>query len=207
MFWLADQEMYWSMRKTDQSLVIDRAMALHKMIRLVTLATAGHGYLNFMGNEFGHPEWVDFPREGNGWSYHYARRQWSLVDNDLLRFGQLAEFDRAMIMVARRDGWLSPAPIIKVLEHVQDQLLGFTRGDNLFLFNFNPTVSFPGVGVSIGRVRGESVLNSDNPEFGGIGRIDETVTYAASEDGFVRFYLPSRCAIVVKLSGELPSVC
>ena len=96
-FWLMDKEMYWHMDKASQSLVIDRGIALHKMIRLITFSLAGEGYLNFMGNEFGHPEWVDFPREGNLDSYHHARRQWSLVDNPLLRYKGLNNFDQAML--------------------------------------------------------------------------------------------------------------
>lgn len=32
------------------------------MIRLLTFSLGSKAYLNFMGNEFGHPEWIDFPR-------------------------------------------------------------------------------------------------------------------------------------------------
>jgi|TARA_B110001450_G_scaffold246123_1_gene259899 1,4-alpha-glucan branching enzyme len=66
------------------------------MIRLLTASLGGDAYLNFMGNEFGHPEWIDFPREGNNNSYHYCRRQWSLFDNQDLRYSQLGEWDKAM---------------------------------------------------------------------------------------------------------------
>jgi 1,4-alpha-glucan branching enzyme len=198
MFWLADQEMYWSMRKTDQSLVIDRAVALHKMIRLITLATAGHGYLNFMGNEFGHPEWVDFPREGNGWSYHYARRQWSLRDDENLRYGQLATFDQAMMTAAHRDKWLTEAKIEKIFEHVSRQILAFVRGPNVFVFNFNPVQSFEAVDIPLAGVVGRIVLNSDDPVFGGFGRLDQNMEYRSSNDGVLRLYLPSRCAFVIR---------
>jgi 1,4-alpha-glucan branching enzyme len=101
-FWLMDKEMYWHMAKDDPHPVIERGIALHKLIRLVTLVLGGEGWLNFMGNEFGHPEWLDFPREGNGWSFHYCRRQWSLVDNPDLKYHWLADFDRAMIDLAPR---------------------------------------------------------------------------------------------------------
>ncbi|MDR2903767.1 MAG: 1,4-alpha-glucan-branching enzyme, partial [Clostridiales bacterium] len=100
-FWLADQEMYWGMEKSSNNYVVDRAVALHKMIRLITCSVAGEGYLNFMGNEFGHPEWVDFPREGNGWSYKYARRQWHLADDENLRYQYLLDFDRAMLALMK----------------------------------------------------------------------------------------------------------
>ena len=109
-FRLMDKEMYTHMDRNSRSDVIDRGLALHKMIRLVTMATAGDGYLNFMGNEFGHPEWIDFPREGNGWSYKYARRQWSLVKADYLRYRPLMLFDKAMVSMARKESLLSSAP-------------------------------------------------------------------------------------------------
>ena len=101
MFRLCDKEMYWAMDRQSQSMIIDRGMALHKLIRLLTMSLGGEGYLTFMGNEFGHPEWIDFPREGNGWSYHYCRRQWSLADNPNLKYSYLNEFEKAMIALAR----------------------------------------------------------------------------------------------------------
>jgi 1,4-alpha-glucan branching enzyme len=109
-FWLMDKEMYWHMAKDDPHPVIERGIALHKMIRLVTLVLGGEGWLNFMGNEFGHPEWLDFPREGNGWSFHYCRRQWSLVDNPDLKYHWLADFDRDMMDFARRTNLLASRP-------------------------------------------------------------------------------------------------
>lgn len=137
MFWLADQEMYWHMDKASQSLVIDRAIALHKMIRLATFALAGEGYLNFMGNEFGHPEWIDFPREGNGWSYHYARRQWSLADNGFLKYQYLLAFDRAMLALQKAHPFYGkPAECLYL--HNGDKLLAFRKGDYIFTFNFHP---------------------------------------------------------------------
>jgi 1,4-alpha-glucan branching enzyme len=96
-FRLADAAMYTDMEKHCHNPHIDRAIALHKMIRLFTIGAGGEAYLNFMGNEFGHPEWIDFPREGNGWSHHYCRRQWSLVDNTTLHYGELNEFDKTRI--------------------------------------------------------------------------------------------------------------
>ena len=110
MFRLCDQEMYWSMEKKAQNMIIDRGIALHKMIRLITLTLAGEGYLNFMGNEFGHPEWIDFPRQGNNWSYHYCRRQWSLVDNPDLKYEWLNNFDRAMIAMTKKEKTLTLSP-------------------------------------------------------------------------------------------------
>ena len=141
MFWLADQEMYWNMSNGAQSHTIDRATALHKMIRLITAACAGEGYMNFMGNEFGHPEWIDFPREGNGWSYHYARRQWSLADDESLRYKNLLDFDRAMVDLLKNNGILnSPAKLI--LHDEGAKVLVFIKGAYLFAFNFHPANDF-----------------------------------------------------------------
>jgi 1,4-alpha-glucan branching enzyme len=201
-FWLADQEMYWHMRVTDSSLVIDRAIALHKAIRLVTLSTAGNGYLNFMGNEFGHPEWVDFPREGNSWSYHYARRQWSLRDAPDLRFRFLADFDRAMMRVAAGFSILESGWPYKLYEHVSDMLLAFERAGLLFVINLHPTRSYEGRRIPVRAGAGEGpyriILDSDSCEFGGFGRIDRTIEYAATgEEPAVHLYLPARTAVVL----------
>ncbi len=141
MFWLADQEMYWHMGKDSQSHIIDRAMALHKMIRLITCVCAGEGYLNFMGNEFGHPEWIDFPRDENGQSYHYARRQWSLADDETLRCQFLLAFDKAMIALTKDNGLLRlPAELI--LHDEQAKVLVFQKGEFIFAFNFHPSCPY-----------------------------------------------------------------
>lgn len=137
MFRLADKEMYWQMDKNSSSPIIGRAVALHKMMRLITCACAGEGYLNFMGNEFGHPEWIDFPREGNGNSYHYARRQWSLADSESLRYGDLQAFDKAMISLVRQSQIYAASPAL-LLHNEEEKVLVFTRGNCLFAFNFHP---------------------------------------------------------------------
>ena len=62
--------------------------------------------MNFIGNEFGHPEWLDFPRQGNNSSFHYARRQFHLADDPLLRYKFLNEFDKAMNHLEEDYGWL-----------------------------------------------------------------------------------------------------
>jgi 1,4-alpha-glucan branching enzyme len=198
MFWLADAEMYSKMRVSDESLIIDRALALHKMLRLVTLSTSGHGYLNFIGNEFGHPEWVDFPREGNGWSYHYARRQWSLRDSRDLKYRFLADFDRSMIGLAESDQLLQAPWPYKHYEHVDDKLLVFERAGLVFIFNFHPSNSYADREVWIGPGRYAVALDSDSREFGGFGRVDPSVQYEASPSGGVRLYIPSRSALVLK---------
>jgi 1,4-alpha-glucan branching enzyme len=201
MFWLADKEMYWHMQVDDHNLVIDRAMALHKMIRLVTCATAGDGYLTFIGNEFGHPEWVDFPREGNGWSYQYARRQWSLCDNPALKYKFLAAFDRAMLRLEERAKFLSVPWPYKHYEHIQDMVLAFERAGLLFVFNFHPTNSYESRAIGCNPGSYSIVLDSDASEFGGYNRVDHAVRYvAATADGQLRLYLPSRTALVLKRS-------
>ena len=142
-FWLMDKEMYWHMDKASQSLVIDRGIALHKMIRLITFSLAGEGYLTFMGNEFGHPEWVDFPREGNRGRYHYARRQWSLVDNPLLRYKGLNNFDQAMMHLDEKWNLLNDKFIEQLMVHEEMKLLVYRRGPLVFVFNFHPTSLTP----------------------------------------------------------------
>ena len=147
-FRLIDKEMYTSMNMDSKNLVVDRGIALHKMIRLVTLATAGDGYLTFMGNEFGHPEWIDFPREGNGWSYKYARRQWSLCKPDYLRYKYLMNFDSDMIHLFREENLLDSKPELIVADE-EKKVLIFRRKNFIFAFDFNPSESFFGYAFEI----------------------------------------------------------
>jgi 1,4-alpha-glucan branching enzyme len=200
-FELADAAMYHAMAKNRDNLQVERAMALHKMIRLVTLATAGHGYLTFMGNEFGHPEWVDFPRQGNQWSYHYARRQWRLRDDPALKYHCLADFDQAMIALAGDDDFLARAIAEKLYAHCDDQVLAFRRADLLFLFNFSPARSFSDYPVDVPPGRYSHVMDSDDAHFGGQGRIVPQQDFLAGEFGgrtCIRVYLPARTAMVLR---------
>lgn len=200
LFRLCDAEMYTKMNKGSQSAVIDRGVALHKMIRLLTATLAGEGYLNFMGNEFGHPEWIDFPREGNGWSYQYCRRQWSLADSPFLRYGQLNEFDREMIALLKKQNLLPKSAHALWLDKAK-HILCYAKGNTIFAFNFHPSKSFTDYflpGLSAGRYR--VLLSTDDERFGGMNRADTTYrynTYRTSDgkEGF-RCYLPSRSAIV-----------
>ncbi len=202
MFWLCDSEMYTHMSKLTPSLVVDRGIALHKMIRLITLSLAGEGYLNFMGNEFGHPEWIDFPREGNNWSYHYARRQWHLADDPLLKYQYLEKFDKAMIAFAKENELFAFSPISLTIDD-EKHIIVYSRGDVLFVFNFHPTDSDESYLVrtlSIGSYK--PVLSTDSEEFGGFDRIKEDVIYRSDKQndgkyGF-RVYLPARTAICFK---------
>ena len=138
--WLFDKEIYEGMDvKKFPSLIVDRGMALHKMIRLITFALGGEGYLNFMGNEFGHPEWVDFPRPGNHWSYHYCRRQWHLADDPNLRYSLLNNFDKAMLELDEKYQLITNRHQYITLAHESDKVITFERGDLLFVFNFHPS--------------------------------------------------------------------
>ena len=200
MFRLCDAEMYERMSKSTPSAVIDRGMVLHKMIRLITATLAGEGYLNFMGNEFGHPEWIDFPREGNGYSHHYCRRQWSLADRDDLRYGELLEFDKAMISLLRDKRILEKRAKNKWM-HADDKVIVYTVGDTVFAFNFHPERSYEGYFIPVDK-SGEYrvILSTDSARFGGARRVDERMIYRArkprgAERGFL-CYLPSRSAIV-----------
>lgn len=192
-FRLIDKEMYTSMNMDSKNLVVDRGIALHKMIRLVTLATAGDGYLTFMGNEFGHPEWIDFPREGNGWSYKYARRQWSLCKPDYLRYKYLMNFDSDMIHLFREENLLDSRPELIVADE-EKKVLIFRRKNFTFAFDFNPSGSFFGYAFDAPAGEWKLELDSDEKRYDGFERLKEGELHKS--DGKLTVYLPSRCALV-----------
>ena len=200
MFRMCDQEMYWSMEKNNPNPVIDRAMALHKMLRLITMTLGGEGYLTFMGNEFGHPEWIDFPREGNGWSYHYCRRQWSLADDPNLKYQYLRAFDKEMVSMARKNRVLQGHDIQHRLDN-QEKTLVYEKGGCVFAFNFHPVNSYPDCFLPLEAGNYQVVMSTDDFQFGGQGRIHyltyEAVTQQDGRTGF-SLYLPSRTAVVLK---------
>ncbi|MDD6212745.1 MAG: alpha amylase C-terminal domain-containing protein [Clostridiales bacterium] len=201
MFRLADAAMYTDMDKETHNLVIDRAVALHKLIRLLTMASGGDAYLNFMGNEFGHPEWIDFPREGNQWSFKYCRRQWSLADNGFLKYQWLGDFDKAMISMAREwDIFQQDMPHLNRI-HNQDHILAFERNQVLFVFNFHPTQSFTDYVIPVTYPTDyRLILSSDEKRFGGYDRIAD-MQYSAYQPGmegnWLKLYLPARTAAVL----------
>ena len=204
-FRLMDKEIYFHMDKGNKNLVVDRAMALHKMIRLITIATSGNGYLNFMGNEFGHPEWIDFPRAGNNWSYKYARRQWNLVDNPDLKYQFLNEFDQDMIKFISGDKILNDANVAMVHENNSAQVIAFQRSGFLFVFNFNPYSSFQDYSVQTEAGKYKICLNTDSLNFGGNGLVDESMTYFTehhankiNHHSYMNIYIPSRSALVFR---------
>jgi 1,4-alpha-glucan branching enzyme len=209
-FRLIGDDMYQHMTVGDGHLQSDRGIALHKMIRLITLATAGHGYLNFMGNEFGHPEWIDFPRQGNNWSYHYARRQWHLADDTNLKYHQLACFDRDMITMARAHGLPGDPKADLLWEHDDDKVMIFLRQGLIFAFNFHPQKSFTDYRFPAPAGRYRIILNSDNPAYGGHGRLDEAQVHASPPTGRpdapqprLSLYLPSRSVQVLAKQDQL----
>ena len=203
MFRLCDQEMYWGMEKSKENMVVERGVALHKLLRLLTMSLGGEGYLTFMGNEFGHPEWIDFPREGNGWSYHYCRRQWSLADNGLLRYEFLNNFEIAMIELARKNRVFNGKIKMLGIDH-ERKVMMYQRGVSTFLFNFHPTESYSDFFVPMGE-QGDWVvqLSSDDEKFGGQNRVATDKAYSTfgqeqnGQNGF-KIYLPSRTAVVLK---------
>ena len=205
-FRLIDADMYWHFKRGDETNLVHRGIALHKMIRLVTLGSINGGYLNFMGNEFGHPEWIDFPREGNGWSHKYARRQWNLVDNEDLDYHFLSDFDRAMIKVVKSEKRFNLTPVEEVWHNDGDQVLAFKRGNLLFVFNFSPTQSFTDYGLLVEAGEYEVVLNTDAKDFGGNGLADDNVKHMTNYDplyekvgkGWLKLYIPARSAIVLR---------
>jgi 1,4-alpha-glucan branching enzyme len=205
-FRMLDAEMYTGMGKSYHSFSVDRGIALIKMIRLITFGTSGGGYLNFMGNEFGHPEWIDFPREGNNWSFRYARRQWELADNKELKYNALSNFDVKMLNLNSDFNLLQDLSVNRIYENNSDKVVAFTRGELLFVFNFNPTVSFTDYGIPVkGKFR--IVLDTDDPSFGGFNRIDRRVVYFSIKKTdrnilnaplYLYLYIPSRTGIVLK---------
>ena len=200
-FRLADAKMYTDMDKVCHNPVIDRAIALHKMIRLFTLAGGGEAYLNFMGNEFGHPEWIDFPREGNGWSFHYCRRQWSLLDNGFLKYQWLGEFDKDMVALTKRNNMFQQRMADLRLLKEPEKIIAFYRKGLLFAFNFHPSESLTNVLVPVPNNADYTVrLCSDDEKYGGQNLV-EHMTYPAKEFNgqyFVELYLPARTAVVLK---------
>jgi 1,4-alpha-glucan branching enzyme len=204
-FRMIGADMYDHMHCEDENIRVDRGMALHKLIRLITLATAGNGYLNFMGNEFGHPEWIDFPREGNGWSYRYARRQWHLADNPDLKYQFLARFDRDMIALARQYRLLDAGEPALFHERSDDKIIAFERAGLLFVFNFHSTVSHVDYRFSVAPGKYRMVFDSDAPIYGGHGRLQPdqrhfTLPGSTEKPGhnFISLYLPNRTALVLK---------
>ena len=205
-FRLIDADMYWHFKKGDENEMAHRGIALHKMIRLVTASTINGGYLNFMGNEFGHPEWIDFPREGNGWSHKYARRQWNLVDNHELCYHYLGDFDREMLKTITSEKNFNKTPVVEIWHNDGDQVLAFMRGDLLFVFNFSPTRSFTDYGFLVPTGSYSVVLDSDSKDFGGNGLNDDTMTHLTNYDPlyvkdrkeWLKLYLPARTALVLK---------
>lgn len=216
-FWLMDKEMYTNMSKLSPlTPVIDRGLSLHKLIRLLTFALGGEGYLNFEGNEFGHPEWLDFPRVGNDESYHYARRQFNLIDDDLLRYRFLFDFDGAMQKLDTKYGVLDTPQAYVSLKHESDKVVAFERNGLLFIFNLHPTKSYPDfkIGVDIPGTY-QIVLNSDDAKFGGHGRIEEVNSKGERLEFFTNndpwnnrqnsllVYLPTRTALVLQLKEKV----
>ncbi|WP_192085266.1 alpha-amylase family glycosyl hydrolase [Algoriphagus sp. Y33] len=198
-FRLMDKEMYFSMSLLQQNLIVDRGIALHKLIRLITLTLGGEGYLNFIGNEFGHPDWVDFPREGNDWSYQHARRQWSLVDDPLLRYGQLGAWDKAIIKLANDYQLLASAPAAQLHLDPDKKILAYERAGLVFVFSFHPTESFFGLPIHVGKAGEYSILlDSDQKEFSGFERLDQTVNYFTDEHQCMQLYLPNRTVLVLE---------
>ncbi|MFI3317991.1 MAG: alpha amylase C-terminal domain-containing protein [Rikenellaceae bacterium] len=202
-FRLMDKEMYTSMSRDIPSLIVDRGMALHKMIRLMTITTGGDAYLNFMGNEFGHPEWIDFPREGNGWGYSHARRQWSLAKNGLLRYSWLGDFDRAMLSLVKRHKLLTSGYPYRENMDEQNKTIAFTHRNLLFVFNWHSVASIPDYELKVSRGGNYvPILSTDELRFGGLDRIDMSGEHFSQErDGehFIRIYNTSRTATVYKL--------
>jgi len=199
-FRLADADMYHFMHIENKNINIERALALHKIIQLVTLATSQTGYLNFMGNEFGHPEWIDFPREGNNWSYHYARRQWSLSDNAELSYYYLNTFNTEIVHLFKNKDLLCKK-IELISDKAYDQVLIFKRNNFIFVFNFNPFSSFTDYGFEVEKGKYKIIINSDDEIYLGQNRIDAEITYKTVKENtkdILKLYIPTRTCFVLE---------
>jgi 1,4-alpha-glucan branching enzyme len=204
-FRLMDAEMYWHMMKEDTNFVVERGMALHKIIRFLTSTTINGGYLNFMGNEFGHPEWIDFPRQGNGWSYKYARRQWSLADNPHLKYEYLSLFDRALIKHLKSDKKLLKSLPVERCKNDEDQVLSYQRGNYIYVVNLHPYKSYTGYGILVTKGSYKIILNTDSTQFGGFGLINESIEHFTQKGldkntdlEWLKLYIPARTAFILK---------
>ena len=200
-FWFADAAMYTDMDKVCHNPTIDRAIALHKMTRLITMAAGGTGYLTFMGNEFGHPEWIDFPRPGNGSSYHYCRRQWSLLENGFLKYQCLYQFDKDMIALAKEHKIFDqPIPYLTWMRE-DDHVLAFERGGLVFVFNFDPARAYPDYAIPVSKPMDHQVLlTTDDICYNGFGNICHNRLSAfvpGMEGSHIKLHLPPRTAIVL----------
>ncbi len=204
-FWLMDQEMYWHMSKDDHNIVIDRGIALHKMLRMFTISLGGEAYLTFFGNEFGHPEWIDFPREGNGWSYKYARRQWNLVDNKNLKYHYLSDFEKQMLTVIQDNGILSSDFANQLNMDGQNKVIVFERNNLIFIFNFHTYRSIFDYKFWVPKMgKYKIILNSDDLKFGGHNRIDTSLIYETTPghdniSGFLSIYMTNRTCLVLQM--------
>ena len=203
-FRLMDQRQYSNMSVFTPDAVVDRGIALHKMIRLITFSLGGEAYLNFMGNEFGHPEWIDFPRPGNNYSYHYARRQWSLVDADHLRYKGLNSFDREMQRLDEGYNLLEDSFIEQLAVHEEEMRLVYRRGPLVFVFSFHPTRSYEDLRIPVPDATDyKVVLNTDDRQFEGHGLVTEGIVYpsqmvpTSDRKQSVQIYLPARSAQVL----------
>ncbi len=205
-FRLIDADMYWHMQIGDENYIVNRGIALHKMIRLITATTINGGYLNFMGNEFGHPEWIDFPRDGNGWSCKYARRQWNLVDNKNLTYHYMADFDEKMIELIKENKGFQSTPIQEIWHNDGDQILVYQRSNLIFVFNFSPAKSYTDYGFLVELGSYEVLLNTDAKEFGGNGFTDDSIKhytnfdplYKGEKKEWLKLYIPARSAMVLR---------
>lgn len=203
MFWLADKEMYWYMNTYTNHMTIDRAMSLHKLIRLITITLGGEGYLNFMGNEFGHPEWIDFPREGNGWSWQYARRQWSLVHDSNLKYRYLSLFDKAMLKFVKAYRVLQNNKAQQLYINELKKIIAFSKDELIYLFNFHPTWSQEDFFLPLENQdkKYQVILSTDDLEFGGLNRISKEVVYKTVDQHGrigIKIYTPCRTAMILE---------
>ncbi|MDX2195620.1 MAG: alpha amylase C-terminal domain-containing protein [Cytophagales bacterium] len=201
-FWLMDKEMYWHMKDDDDNIIIERGIALHKMIRFVTMVLGGEAYMNFLGNEFGHPEWIDFPREGNNWSYKYCKRQWSLVDNERLKYKYMNNWDKDMLALCNKYELLNSWGAHPLNMDNDNKVIVAERKNLIFVFNFSPHKSIFDYRFYVPQAgKYKIILNSDARHYGGHGRIDssiEHITQLQNDSHILSIYLTNRTALVLE---------
>ncbi len=199
-FRLAGDAMYTDMERGIHTPVIRRAIGVHKMARLLTIAAGGEAYLNFMGNEFGHPDWIDFPREGNDWSYEYCRRQWSLQENPFLQYQGLGRFDQDMLKLVEASDIFDEFLPQLLLMNEEKKSIVFSRNDYVFAFNFHPENSYDAHIPLLEKAEYQLVLSSDDEKYEGANRVPNPTenTETVGGEAYWDINVPSLTALVFK---------
>lgn len=203
MIWrLLGDDMYNAMLMETETWKVSRGLAFYRLMRLITLATADKGYLNFMGNEFGHPEWLD--------AEEHAHRQWRLAEDTSLKYACLNAWDQAQMQLVSDNIESFKTPAMFRYIHEDKRLLAFERGALLFVFNFNETQAFSDLCFAVTPGKYLEILSSDERRFAGHDnlRITEPPLEHFTQPCFdpnlgdITLYIPPMIVLVLKRDEE-----